>query len=365
MLDRLAFTLIITAVGAVAQATLTDATATVMGIRFIAAVSPSGTPDGILKYIPSPGGNYFVGGLYAVYAAVLFYYIFRHKDQWALCLPFGCFFSAIGYFVRPSIDPYNVSLGLYIIQSMFVVISPAAFLAFNYLLYGRMILAVDKEFGSSGMDLQAMESQPLTAAEKITMLHKAGGSKREKSRYSFIPPRIVGRVFVWSDVATFLVQVSAGGMQASGGAENPGLTEIGDKLFLVGVILQGVSYILFTLLLTYATILVMREGARNNVGQMGDRKIMGLDKPVFALVGGLYFSSIFVIIRSFYRIIEFSQGYSGYLVSQEIYLFVLDAAPLLLAVGIWVTMWPSALLEKIFEKRFSGEGAYSLQKTST
>lgn len=48
-----------------------------------------------------------------------------------------------------------------------------------------------------------------------------------------------------------------------------------------------------------------------------------------------------------------------------VYLFVLDATPLLLAVGIWVTMWPSALLEKIFEKRFSGEGAYSLQKTSS
>ncbi|KAJ1028358.1 hypothetical protein NDA16_001528 [Ustilago loliicola] len=365
MLAGLAFTLSIAAAGAAAQATPTDATAAFAGTKTILAASPSGTPDGILKYVPSPGGNYFVGGLYVLYAVVLFYYVFRRKDRWALCLPFGCFFSAIGYLVRPSIDPYNVSLGLYIIQSMFVVISPAAFLAFNYLLYGRMILAVDEEFGSSNMDMQAMESQPLTAAEKITMLHKAGGPKREKSRYSFIPPRIVGRVFVWSDVATFLVQVSAGGMQASGGAENPNLTETGDKLFLVGVILQGISYILFTLLLTYATILVTREGACNKAGQMGERKIMGLEKPVFALVGGLYFSSIFVIIRSIYRIIEFSQGYSGYLVSHEIYLFVLDAAPLLLAVGVWVLMWPSALLEKIFEKRFSSEGAYSLQKASS
>lgn len=296
MLDTLAFTLVLAATGAVAQATSTGAAATSTGSKTIMAATPSGTPTGILKYVPSPGGNYFVGGLYALYAAVLFFYIYRRKDRWALCLPFGCFFSAIGYFVRPSTDPYDVSLGLYIIQSMFVVISPAAFLAFNYLLYGRMILAVDKEFGSSNMDMQAMESQPLTTTEKITMLHKAGGPKREKSRYSFIPPRIVGRVFVWSDVATFLVQVSAGGLQASGGAENPSMTEIGDKLFLIGVILQGVSYILFTLLLTYATILVVREGARNNLGQRGERKILCLEMPVFALVGGLYFSSIFVIV---------------------------------------------------------------------
>ncbi len=181
---------------------------------------------------------------------------------------------------------------------MFVVVSPAAFLAFNYLLYGRMILAVDQEFGSSSVDMQALESQPLTAAEKITMLHKAGGPKREKSRFSFIPPRIVGRVFVWSDVITFIVQCSAGGLQASGGSANPSMTQLGDRLFLVGVILQGVSYVLFTMLLTYATWLVIREGARSGAGQLQDRKIMGLEKPVFGLVAGLYFSSIFVIVST-------------------------------------------------------------------
>lgn len=47
-----------------------------------------------------------------------------------------------------------------------------------------------------------------------------------------------------------------------------------------------------------------------------------------------------------------------------VYLFVLDAAPLLLAVGIWAVMWPSALLEKIFETRYSSSGSFLLHKTS-
>ena len=294
MLDKLVLPLFFAAIGAAAQSTPMNGTAT--RTKTIRAAAASATPTGILKYEPSTGGNYFVGGLYALYGVVIFYYIFRRKDRWALCLPIGCICSAAGYFVRPSIDPYDVSLGLYIIQSMFVVISPAAFLAFNYLLYGRMILAVDKDFGSSNLDVQALESQPLTSAEKITMLHKAGGPKREKSRFSFIPPRIVGRVFVWSDVTTFIVQCSAGGLQASGGADNPSLTNLGDKLFLIGVILQGVSYILFTLLLTYATILVIRDGANGGRKQTHERRIMGLETPVFALVAGLYFSSIFVIV---------------------------------------------------------------------
>lgn len=262
--------------------------------RAIAAASPS--PTGILKYEPSTGGNYVVGGLYALYSLILFYYVFRRKERWALCLPIGCFFSAVGFFVRPSIDPFDVSLGLYIIQSMFVVISPAAFLAFNYMLYGRMILAVDQDFGRSTLDVQELESQPLNTAQKLTMLHKAGGPKREKSRFSFIPPRIVGRVFVWSDVITFIVQVGAGGLQASGGSGDAKMAELGDHLFLAGVILQGVSYMLFTLLLTYATVLVIREGARNPAAMAHARTIMGLEAPVFALVAGLYFSSVFVIV---------------------------------------------------------------------
>lgn len=296
MLDRLVITLLIAAAKAAADTTSLKDVASKESTKVVMAAAASGTPTGILKYEPSTGGNYFVGGMYALYSFVIFVYIFRRKDRWALCLPIGCFCSAIGYFVRPSIDPYDVSLGLYIIQSMFVVISPAAFLAFNYLLYGRMILAVDKDFGSANVDFHAMESQPLTSAQKITMLHKAGGPKRERSRFSFIPPRIVGRVFVWSDVITFLIQCSAGGLQASGGADNPSMTNIGDKMFLIGVILQGVSYILFTILVTYATILVIRDGARGKSGHLQGRMILGLEKPVFALVAGLYFSSIFVIV---------------------------------------------------------------------
>lgn len=48
-----------------------------------------------------------------------------------------------------------------------------------------------------------------------------------------------------------------------------------------------------------------------------------------------------------------------------VYLFVLDAAPLLLAVGIWVLMWPSKLLESIFERRSSRDGFFTLTKASS
>lgn len=132
--------------------------------------------------------------------------------------------------------------------------------------------------------------------QKITMLHKAGGAKTEKSRFSFIPPRIVGRVFVWSDVLTYLLLPPLACSPPAATCTDRAMVDVGDKLFLAGVILQGLSYILFTLLLTYATCLVIRAGAKPRAGLAQSGMIMGLEKPVFALVAGLYCSSIFIIV---------------------------------------------------------------------
>ncbi|KAG0247482.1 hypothetical protein BG011_001416 [Mortierella polycephala] len=290
----------------------------------------------ILKYDPSVPGNIVIGVLYAIESLVLFCYITRHKDKWALCLPLGAIASSIGFFVRIGLDPHDVSLILYIVQSMFIVASPSAFLAFNYMLYGRFIAAIDPRFGSD-------KSQ----------------SKMEKSRYSFIPPRIVGRIFIWSDITTFLIQISAGGM-LGGGGDNLSLVKTGDTLFLVGVCAQGVCYFLFTALLSVTLMRLVAERQTAGLNRSG-RSCMGLDKNTLIIASGLYFSSLCISIRSIYRIIEFSQGHNGYLVSNEVFLFVLDAVPLVLAIGIWAIVWPTAALDKIAAQVRDGAQTYYME----
>ncbi|KAF9275191.1 hypothetical protein BGZ88_002487 [Linnemannia elongata] len=279
--------------------------------------------NGILKYEPSLVGNVAMGAIYAIEGLLFLYYIARHKNKWALCLPIGALASAAGFFLRLMMDPDNFKLTLYIAQQALVVISPSAFLAFNYMLYGRFIIAIDPEFG----------------------VDKAQ-SRSEKSRYSFIPPRIVGRTFIWSDAITFFIQMSAGGLQASGAKSNPSLVNLGDKMFLVGVSAQGVSYCLFTTLLTVAVRRLIKEKQRTRVAQQ-KQSWLGLDRNTAMIAGSFYASSLFIIIRSIYRVVEFTQGYQGELISKEIYLFVLDAVPLVLAIGVWAINWPTVLLDRI------------------
>ncbi|KAF9185776.1 hypothetical protein BGZ50_002860 [Haplosporangium sp. Z 11] len=122
----------------------------------------------------------------------------------------------------------------------------------------------------------------------------------EKSRYSIIPPRIVGRIFIWSDITTFLIQIAAGGLMG-GARNNLSLVKAGDTMFLVGVCAQGACYFLFTVLLTVTLRRLVSERQRAGLNRSG---------------------------RNFF-------------------LIVLDAVPLVLAIGIWAIVWPSVPLDKI------------------
>ncbi|KAG0009263.1 hypothetical protein BGZ80_002568 [Entomortierella chlamydospora] len=280
--------------------------------------------DGMLAYNPNFAGNLILGILYTLLGLTFSYYCFRHKDKWAICLPIGAIASGIGFFIRLTFDMKTVQLGPFILMNCLIVISPSAFLAFNYMLYGRFITAIDPKFGN--------DTKP--------------GSKMEKSQFSFIPPLIVGRTFIISDILTFFIQISAGGIQASAGDDNSSLAKIGDNLFLAGVTGQGISYLVFTFLLTVAFLRLIEDRKRNYPNQL-EKGWTGLDMNTLVIVGGLYISSVFIIVRSVYRIVEFAQGYNGYLTTHEVFLFILDAAPLVLAIGVWSLNWPSILLDRI------------------
>ncbi|KAF9207533.1 hypothetical protein BGZ49_000204, partial [Haplosporangium sp. Z 27] len=304
-------------------------------------ISAKPKSSGILAYKPSIPGNTIFGVLYLILSIIFFYNIFKRNDKWALCLPIGAIASSAGFFIRLTLDPENFQLTKFALQQLFVVVAPSAFLAFNYMLYGRFITAIDPKFGN---DIKST-------------------SKTEKSRFSFIPPLIVGRTFVISDITTFIIQCGAGGLQAIGSSAtnyNLNLVNLGDHLFLAGVTIQGISYLLFTLLFTVAFFRLIKDRKKNYPDQL-QKGWTGLDSQTLTIVGGLYFSSVFIIVRSVYRIVEFTQGYHGYLISHEVFLFVVDSGPLVLAIGIWAFVWPTILLDIIKTKTREGVEISSME----
>ena len=146
-------------------------------------------------------------------------------------------------------------------------------------------------------------------------------------RYSVISARMYLAIFVTFDVISIVIQ-AVGGASASkaGGEDPPGDTKPGTHIMMAGIIIQLVSMTVFGLLWL---IFLWRARA----------------VPISrTLVVATTFSAFCIIVRNFYRAIELSQGWKGYLITHEVYFAVLDGALMVLSVGVFNIVFPSNYL---------------------
>lgn len=146
-------------------------------------------------------------------------------------------------------------------------------------------------------------------------------------RYSLISARMYLAVFVSFDIISIVIQ-AVGGASASkaGGEDPPGNTKPGTHIMMAGIIIQLVSMSVFGLLW-----LVFLWRARA--------------APISrVLVVATTFSAFCIIVRNFYRAVELSQGWNGYLITHEVYFAVLDGALMALSVGVFNMVFPTRYL---------------------
>ncbi|KAG1870448.1 RTA1 like protein-domain-containing protein [Suillus tomentosus] len=248
----------------------------------------------VFKYDPSKAAAIAAGVLYAVASLCLFTRLFMNKAWWGLCLPIASTLMSVGFFMRIPMATNPNSLPIFMAQQLLTLLPPAAYLAFNYILYGRFIVhCVDR-------------------------------------RYSWIKPEKVARYFVISDITTFLIQGGGGGLEAS---KNATSAKLGSDILLAGLILQTVSFALFMILVVHAWHCIVRDG------------LMFRKEPWGQILWILMFSSTAYMIRCIYRVTELGQGNGGYLLTHEIYFYLLDSLPLLIGICTYIIYWPTKYLE--------------------
>lgn len=76
----------------------------------------------------------------------------------------------------------------------------------------------------------------------------------------------------------------------------------------------------------------------------------------------LYATSALILIRSIFRVVEYIQGNSGYLLSHEVYLYVFDAALMFFVMILFNWVHPSQVTD-LYQKRQAAHGIVELQHT--
>jgi hypothetical protein len=128
-----------------------------------------------------------------------------------------------------------------------------------------------------------------------------------------------------------------GGIMASGSIES---VHTGEKIIIAGLVVQ---------LLFFGFFIITGVIFHARLVQQPTSKVYSQSLPWERQLYALYVASLLILVRCIFRLIEYAQGNSGYLISHEVFLYVFDAV-LMFATMVWMAwVHPSeitALLSK-------------------
>lgn len=144
-----------------------------------------------------------------------------------------------------------------------------------------------------------------------------------------LPPRTYLLICACVDIVCLALQATGGGL--AGAAYQAGKsTQPGTTTMVVGIIAQLVLTCIFSCILA----IVVWRGAPQ----------IRTNKPMFRVVGVTILAAAMMIMRGVYRSIELAEGWRGKLITVEVYVVVLDAVPMIIAMGAYVFTPPAKLL---------------------
>jgi hypothetical protein len=207
----------------------------------------------------------------------------------------------------------NWTKSIFIIQTLGILLAPTLFAASVYMVLGRIIL--------------------LTEGEAL----------------SFVRRTWLTKIFVAGDVVSFLVQalgvykislrlqrgphptnIRTGGTMIVSG--EPDKVSKGQTIILIGLFIQIVFFGLF---MTNSFVFMLRLRSHPTSRSQ--------NVPWMKHLCSLFFVSGLILIRSIYRVIEYTQGSGGTLMTHEVYLYVLDTALMFLVMVAFVIIHPSEI----------------------
>ncbi|KAF9530893.1 RTA1 like protein-domain-containing protein [Crepidotus variabilis] len=156
--------------------------------------------------------------------------------------------------------------------------------------------------------------------------------------YFFLPARKIlgvraqrmGLLFVLLDIVAFIFQ-GAGGVMADSTDDSTGkIVKTGLHVYMGGIGFQEFFMLLFTLMV----IKFHREMLNVEYPRPGWKKMVYM----------LYAVLLLITIRIIYRLVEFSQGVYSTLTMHEVYFYVLEALPMMLAFLILAIWHPGTVL---------------------
>jgi len=199
--------------------------------------------------------------VFGVITIILFALTYRYGGKFMYIIAVTGLAEVLGYILR-IFATQQTSLGLFIGSSVLLLIAPITLALVNYMVIGKLLMAVNKPFW-------------------------------------IMQPRHIARVFLASDIVCLFIQGNGGSLTAITSL-NP---NIGKALILVGLIVQMAFFAAFTVV---TCVIAVGKGFRLYSAPSL--------RPVFH---GLWITIGLLFVRNIYRLVEFSSGTDSYIPTHE------------------------------------------------
>ena len=254
----------------------------------------------LYRYVPSMTAATIFVVLFALTTGLHMFQTFKKRSWFMTPFLIGGLFETIGYIGRILSSNDRYKLSPYIMQTLLLLLGPALYAASIYMILGRLILLTNGE------------------------------------RYSLVRRKWLTKLFVGGDVLSFLMQSAGGGIMSSGAAG----MKTGEKIIIGGLFVQ----ILFFGLFFVTAVLFEMRGKQHLTTLLNT---IPLKKHLLSL----YVTSILILIRSIFSVIEYIQGNAGYLLRHEVFLYVFDAVLMLAVMVILNVVHPGDIALLLKEQR--------------
>lgn len=263
------------------------------------ADSNSATTFVFYRYKPSMAAAVIFIILFAISALIHIIMLIRKRTWYFIPFVIGCLFETVGYIGRAMSSPEypNFTTNPYIIQSVLLLLGPTLYAASIYMILGRLVIHL------------------------------------EADSYSLIKPKWLTKFFVFGDVISFFAQGGGGGVLTQ--AKSLDDVRRGENIIIGGLCVQ-ILFFGFFMIVTFVF--------HRRISGKPTRNALTLRTPWRKLLIVLYVSSSLIMVRSVYRVIEYILGSDGELQSKEVYLYILDALPMLIVALSYNFFHPSQVV---------------------
>ncbi|KAL4977916.1 RTA1 like protein [Aspergillus desertorum] len=258
----------------------------------------------LYRYTPSRAAAALFVALFSLTTLYHVSQLWRRRAWYFIAFVVGGLFQIIGYICRIVAHDAKENIPIYSIQTILILLAPPLYAASIYMVLGRLIRFLH--------------------AEKL----------------SLVSVRWMTKIFVTGDVIAFVMQAAGGGIMATGTIEN---YRLGEHITVGGLAVQLVFFSVFM-----ATCGIfhhrIRQKPTHKVAALSARLREQKRRGWGTVLVGLYAASVLILVRSVFRLVEYVQGNDGYLISHEVFMYVFDAALMLLAMVVMNLCHPSMIL---------------------